>query len=316
VLKKGKHVFLVAAVISVIIIALISKSFAHEKPKAVMVVKNLDTQYWEIVKAGAEKAFSDFGIDGKIIAPRDASAEAQGELLQKYAKENPDVLIVSPINSSVIPILEKFTQNKDIPVLLVDQDDPWQNKTAYIGTNNVELGKQTGALLASQLQPGNKVAIIGGDWSVRVFRERINGAKSSLNSAGIDIAVERVGILDDAKTVKKEMKQILRDHPDIKGIIATHDIVALSVIKVLEEQGLTIPVIGADGITDILKLIDDGSLSSTVAQNPYDMGYLSVETALKVTKGENVEKFVDTGVDIIIKENAKQRIDFYNKLLK
>jgi len=315
-IKNGKLVFIVGAVISVIIISFISRSFADERPKVVIVLKNMDTQYWEIVKAGAEKAFSDFGIDGKVLAPLDGSTREQSRLLEKTYQENPDVLIVAPIDSTVIPLLDKYTKQKKIPVLLVDQDYSWQNKTSYIGTDNVDLGKKAGSLLASQLQPGNKVAIIGGHLSVSVFRERINGAKMALKDAGIIIAADTVWNSDDEKTVKKEMTKILLEHPDIKGVFATHDISALLVIKVLEEQGVTIPVIGADGIPDMLKLIKDGTISSTVAQNPYDMGYLSVETALKVTKGKNVEKVVDTGVDIIIKENAKQRLDFLNKLLK
>ncbi|WP_144548509.1 sugar ABC transporter substrate-binding protein [Bacillus sp. X1(2014)] len=312
--KYGKLIFLVGIVISVIIISFISNSFAEERPKVVVVLKNMDTQYWEIVKAGAEKAFSDFGMAGKVIAPLDGSTREQKRLLEKTYQENPDVLIVAPIDSTVIPLLDKYTKQKEIPVLLVDQDYPWQNKTSYIGTDNVDLGKKAGSLLASQLQPGNKVAIIGGHLSVSIFRERINGAKMALKDAGIIVAAETVWNSDDAKTVKKEMTKLLHDHPDIKGVFATHDTSTLLVIKELKEQGVTIPVVGADGIPDMLKFIKDGTISSTIAQNPYDMGYLSVETALKVTKGENVEKVVDTGVDIVIKENAKQRLDFYKKL--
>ncbi|GAA3334386.1 hypothetical protein GCM10020331_102140 [Ectobacillus funiculus] len=37
--------------------------------------------------------------------------------------------------------LKKFAQHK-IPVLLVDTDIPLEHKTAYIGTNNFELGKK------------------------------------------------------------------------------------------------------------------------------------------------------------------------------
>jgi ribose transport system substrate-binding protein len=66
----------------------------------------------------------------------------------------------------------------------------------------------------------------------------------------------------------------------------------------------------------MLELIEEGRIPGTVAQNPYDMGYLSVENALKVTEGERVEKNIDSGVDIIIKENAEGRLEFLNKLLK
>ena len=112
------------------------------------------------------------------------------------------------------------------------------------------------------------------------------------------------------------METILQEHPDLKGVVATTDYIALPALKVIQEHGLEIPVTGADGISEMLQLIEEGTLSSAVAQNPYDMGYLSVETALKVTKGEKVEKTIDSGVDIITKGNAKQRIDFYNNVLE
>ena len=50
---------------------------------------------------------------------------------------------------------------KDIPVLLINSDDPWEKKTAYIGTNNLDLGEKAGILMASQLHPGDKVALLG-----------------------------------------------------------------------------------------------------------------------------------------------------------
>jgi ribose transport system substrate-binding protein len=77
VFKKGKVIFLVVFVISVIIIGFISKSFADEKPKVVVVLKDLNSQYWEIVNAGIEKGFKDFGINGKVIAPREEQSKSR-----------------------------------------------------------------------------------------------------------------------------------------------------------------------------------------------------------------------------------------------
>ena len=130
------------------------------------------------------------------------------------------------------------------------------------------------------------------------------------------MVVEERVVSDDTKVVHEVMEKMLREYPDLKGIIATHDTLALSVIKSLEEKGLNLPVTGADGTTDLIELIESEKIPGTVAQNPYDMGYLSVETALKVTKGENVEEFIDAGVDIIIKGNAEERLDFLNGILK
>jgi ribose transport system substrate-binding protein len=313
VLKKGKGILVIVAVISVIVLSFISVSFADKKPMVVVVLKAADSQYWEIMKAGIEKGFKDFGIDGKVLVPKEASPKEQVELLKQTYNEKPDIIITAPYSSSVGQTLETFT---DIPILLVDTNLTMKNKTAYIGTDNNDLGKKAGAFLASQLQPGDKVAIIGGDISFSVFRERVDGASQSLKNAGMEIAYTKTGIPDDPKEVQQAISLVLRDHPDIKGVVTSHDTIALPVVKELEKQGLLIPVIGPDGLTEMLKFIADETLPGTMAQNPYDMGYLSVETAMKVIKGVNIEPFVDSGVDIIIKENALQRLNFYEKILK
>ncbi|OIJ17468.1 hypothetical protein BKP37_02950 [Anaerobacillus alkalilacustris] len=287
----------------------------NNNPTTVVVVKDLDTQYWELVKAGAEKGFRDFGIKGKVVAPRYEDVESQKELLKSILNENPDLLIVSPLNSEVVPALEKFNVN-NIPVLLLDTDDAWENKTAYIGTNNIDLGKMGGMFLASQLQPGNEVVLIAGDINHPISGDRVKGAKHSLKAADIKIATEAFDLPNESKHVKDVMDKILLDYPQIKGVFADTDLKALGVIEALGEHNLNIPVIGADGINEMIELIEEGHLSGTVAQNPYDMGYISVEVAMKVLSGETVERNIDTGVDIIVKGNATQRLAFQRELLR
>ncbi|WP_332693497.1 sugar ABC transporter substrate-binding protein [Halalkalibacter lacteus] len=310
-MKKRSIFLLVIIVFTTSLLVFISNSFAKENPKIVVVLKDLDTEYWQLVKAGADQAFQDFNVDGKVVAPGyEHEDDIQDQLLKDILIEKPYSLIVSP-EASVIPILEEFVK-KNIPVLLVDTDDSWENKVSYVGTNNFHLGRLGGALLASQLQPGNEVALIGADESHPVFSKRINGAKVSLEAAGIKMAVED----DEYETGREAMETILRDHPNIKGVFAPTDLMALSALDVIKEQGLQIPVIGADGINEMIELIEEGLLPGTVAQNPYDMGYLSVEAAMKVIKGENVEENIDSGVDIIIKGNAEQRLKFQRRLLR
>ncbi|MGM0875245.1 MAG: substrate-binding domain-containing protein [Bacillota bacterium] len=73
-----------------------------------------------------------FGLDGSVIAPISGTVEGQAEMLEIVLKENPDVLIISPTYPTpIIPILDRFVE-QNIPVLLLDTDDPWENKTAYM----------------------------------------------------------------------------------------------------------------------------------------------------------------------------------------
>lgn len=313
--KKRTRYLLIALIISLISIAFFYKQyFVEEKPKVTVVLKNFNLQYWHIIEAGAEKGFKDFGIDGKVLAPKNETVEEQREILKNVLKEHPDVLVVSPVNTSELtPELNEFIK-QDIPVLFIHSDDYWKNKTSYIGTNNLDLGHKAGLLMASQLHPGDEVAYLGRTQSID--NKRLKGAKASLEEVGINIVTDVKGLsIDNPTLTEKSMEKVLKEHPDIKGVIASTDYIALPALKVVQKHGLEIPVTGTDGIIEMLQLIEKGTLSSAVVQNPYDMGYLSAQTAFNVAKGKKVNKTVDSGVDFITKGNVKQRIDFINHVV-
>jgi len=318
IVKKKWIIRLIISVLLISITGYVVKFLrTDDRPKVVVVLKDADTQYWEIVKAGAEKGFRDFDIDGKVIAPRYGSeADAQGFMLKSILAEHPDALVVSPFESPLVMSSLKEAAQSKIPVLLIDTDIPLENKTTYIGTDNFELGQKAGELLASGLQPGDKVALIAGDLTSSVISERIKGAILSFEAAGIKIAVEKTELPNESLPVRAAMTTILQQYPDVKGVFATTDIMALSALEVIRKHGNSIPVMGVDGIVKMLESIEEGVVPDTVAQNPYDMGYISVETAWKVIQGENVRKTVDTGIDLITKDNAEQKLDFLKKLLK
>lgn len=306
----------------VFLAALISFAFRFikedDRPKVIVILKNeSDKEFWRIFESGAEQAFDDLRIDGKVVVPdaRSRITEKEIKLLKEVLAQNPDALIFAPTNSSaVIPILMEF-KKKNIPVLLSDTDIEWNDKTTYIGTDNHVLGQKAGALLASTLQPGDQVALIRGRLEDRVISERVKGAKESLEEVGIEIVTEQSGY-NQSGDVVSVMGSILQTYPEIKGVFATSDLIALNALKVIEESGFKIPVIGADGTTEMVKSVEAGMLSVTLAQNPYDMGYISVEQAWRVMKGENVNKRIDTGIYIVTEDNAKEKLVFLSKILQ
>ena len=198
---------------------LIYKKYIEDKPKVIVVLMDSNLEYWDIVRAGAEKGFKDFGINGKVVAAKDGVVEEQIALLDDILKEKPDVLIIAPGHSDTFPKLEEF-YTADIPVLFIQTDAKWDKKTAYIGTNNIELGEKEGILMASQLQPGDKVALLGRQSMFEV--DRLTGARASLEAAGIQIVAEYNHLPEGNEELNevlvKGMKSILQEHPDLKGL--------------------------------------------------------------------------------------------------
>lgn len=313
-LKRKQTLTLFLAFVAIIAGVLLYIEFRTEKPKVVVVLKEVNFEFWEILKLGVEKGFEDFGIQGEVLTLKNGTSQEQKEILAKVLKEEPDALIVSPVNLDIIPILEEFKE-KGIPVMFIQTNLSWDHKTSYIGTDNHDLGVKAGELVASQLHPGDKVILIGRTWNVE--GERMEGAKSSLETVGMNIVMKRLFMEEfEDGTIEHIIEDVLKEHPDLDGIFTTSDYVAIPVLKVLQEQSIDIPVTGTDGLPEILDLIDNGRLSMGIAQNPYDMGYLSVETSVKAIQGEKVYSFVNSGVDFLTPTNVKERMEFLDKVLK
>lgn len=318
-MKKKRMILLTCAVVLVVLLGITAKSIDRdERPKVVVVLEGLDTEYWKIIESGASKAFRDLHIDGTVLAA-DSIYKTKAKMLRALLNQNPDALIVTPMQTNaIVPVLNEY-KKKNIPVLFVDTEADWHGQTAYIGTDNATLGRKAGELLASMLQPGDKVALIGG--ISKNADERIKGAIETLEAAGIKFVKMQFEQVDDIGKVRNVMSAIMytdkyQMNSDIKGVFATYDTLALKALKIIQEKGLQLPVVGADGIMDMVKTIKEGTLTATVTQNPYDMGYQSVENALKAIRGETVDKRIDSGVDIITNDNAKEKLEFLTQILK
>ncbi|ULT54414.1 sugar ABC transporter substrate-binding protein [Neobacillus drentensis] len=314
-MKTKWKIILVSAFFFCGLLGYVYKALAGEKPTVAVVLKDTKSEYWAIIVAGVEKGLKNFGVKGNIYAPNQHN-EDQLSILKRVLKEKPDALIFSPVDPPAsIPVLKEFKKNH-IPVLLVDTPVNWSGQTSFIGTDNPSLGEKAGELLSSMLQPGDKVALISRNSPDNVGKERIQGAKGALHTVGMETVGGNLQVgFADAKVIPV-IAQLLKDHPDLKGVFASDDRLALEVIKYVKQKGLNIPVVGADGIIQMLKYHEDGTLKGSVAQNPYDMGYISVQNALKAIKGQRVEKKINSDVDIITADNAKSKIDFIKDILK
>ncbi|HWO94994.1 MAG TPA: sugar ABC transporter substrate-binding protein [Bacillus sp. (in: firmicutes)] len=312
-----KNKWFISLILAVCLIVSISIAFRilkeEDRPKVMVVLQRLDIEFWKNFKSGAQKAFEDFGIDGKVIAPASLyPITNQPNLLKKVLDQHPDALITAPTHpSAAYPILMEYNK-RNIPVILTTADTEWKHQTAYIGTDNTTLGKTAGMLLGSMLQPGDQVAIIHGRIDEGIMIDRKNAAKEVLEDAGIKVVAEQSGY-DHFGNPIPVMERILHAYPNLKGVIATSDRLALQALKTIDQKGVNIPVIGADGLTEIVKSVEAGKIDATIAQNPYDMGYLSVELAYKAIEGENVQQRTDSGIDIITEDNAKERLNLLKK---
>jgi ribose transport system substrate-binding protein len=64
-----------------------------------------------------------------------------------------------------------------------------------------------------------------------------------------------------------------------------------------------VALIGFDNSQTIMEYVEAGVVRDTVVQRPFNMGYLGIKVALDLIRGKTVEPFIDTGSQVINRQN-------------
>ena len=290
---------------------------ASNSYKIPVVLKALNSDYWKTVEAGAKDAANELGVEVSVIGPSaETQVMEQFNMLQDQLIRDIDALVVAPLRPTTLtPIFEQAKQ-EGIPVLLIDTDAPWEGKVTFIGTGNYEAGRQAGEYMLQKLPNGGNVVIIRGAMGDLTHDERTNGFLDAVE--GTDIKVVAIQPANSERGMGMTvMQNLLQAHPDIDGVYATNDEMALGALRAIQTAGIKkdIAIIGFDGSPDALKSIRDGGLTASIKQDSYMIGYYGVEYAVKYLNGEKVEKEIPVPTLVIDKTNVQEEIANMEKIL-
>ena len=104
---------------------------------------------------------------------------------------------------------------------------------------------------------------------------------------------------DEANTIAAAM---LREHPDLKAILASNDNMALGAASAVRQAGKAdaVFVIGFDNIAAVRQLLEEGRVLATADQHADRLAVYGVEYALKILRGESQPQDMQTPVDLIV----------------
>ncbi len=273
-----------------------------------VIVKSVTSDYWKTVGAGVEAAMkADPSITASFLGPNEETdIEGQIRIIESQISAGVDALAVAPSQADQVqPTLEKAVA-AGIPVILVDTDlANFSNKSAFVGTDNKLGGQLGGEFIVKALKAGDEVAIIRGAAGDPVHNLREGGAKEAMEKAGLKVVAVQPADSDRAKG-QTVAENLLTANPNLKGIFCTNDEMALGAANAAKSAGKQVVIVGFDATNDALMAIEEGTMSGSIAQFPTKIGELGTLTAAKVARGEKVDAFVNTGVEVVSKDNLDQ----------
>jgi ABC-type sugar transport system substrate-binding protein len=244
------------------------------------------------------------GIPSANLQTTNAASQFNKQIsdVEQMIDSGVQLLIIAPLNSDGWDSVFAKAAAKKIPIVTIDRKINASSCTDYltfIGSNFEEQGKRAADKMAAALGNKGEVAILLGAPGNNVTTLRTKGFKDQIAKVApnVKIVFEQTGQFSREEG-QKVSEQLLQSNPDINGIYAENDEMALGAEVALKSAGKKpgeVKIVSIDGTKGAVQAIVDGWIYSVIESNPR-FGPLAFSTATKFSNGEPIPE------DIIISD--------------
>ena len=279
--------------------------------KIAVILKTLNSEYWQAVSAGINQAASDLDVTVDLQGPpSETSYDEQLNMIETtLGSDDVEALVLAPLQPDVAATA---VANAEIPVLAVDTTFTSDKLLSYVGVSNEDAAKAGGEYVAEKLGGSGNVVILAGVQGDTTSDDRIKGWTEGLEAGGCKVLDMQYveGVADKAVTA---VEGLMQQYPDqIDAIVCHNDDAATGAAQALQSMGKQddVMICGFGGISGA-NPVKEGTIAATVDIGAYQMGYDCVARALDAIEGKSIDSFYPSDPTIIDKDNVD---DFLAKL--
>lgn len=280
-----------------------STDVASEDAEYAVILKTQASDFWVKMKDGVLAKAEELGVKVDVYAAQtEEDTEGQLKILENTVNSGYKAIGVAPLSPvNLIPGIVQANE-KGIYVMNIDEKVEMEQLTAMGGsviafatTDNVKVGEKGAEYIVESVEAGSKVAIIEGKAGNASGEARREGAYNAFEEAGLELVGSLPGDWDRQKALDVATS-FIQQNPDLKGIYACNDTMALGALQAVINAGKVgeIIVVGTDGDTEARDSVEQGMLAATVAQDPAAIGAASLEAMVKaVEEGQEISPNVE-----------------------
>ncbi len=266
-------------------IAIVSKGFQH--------------QFWQAVQQGADDAAEELGVSITFEGPDDESqVDQQIQMLQTALDRGPDAIAFAALDSQAAEPLLQRADEGGIPIIAFDSGVDSEIPLTTVATDNYAAGGAGAEHMAELIGGEGKVALVVHDQTSVSGTERRDGFVDWMeeNAPDVEIVDIQYGGGDHLESTDIT-RSIIGAHPDLAGIFGSNEGSAIGVVNAVNELGMAgdITIVGFDSGKAQIDAIRSGAMAGAITQNPVNMGYETVQAAVRALEGETLEEETDTG---------------------
>jgi simple sugar transport system substrate-binding protein len=264
-----------------------------DKPVIGIVVKIGGIPWFNAMDAGIKKRADQLGVKAFMVGPTSADPALQVRAIEDLIAQRVDVIGVVPNDAKVLePVLQRA---RAAGIKVITHESPNQENADW----DFELasvkgfGEAYGKRLAAAMGGKGEYAVFVGSLTVPLHNAWADAAIAYLkaNDPDMKLVGDRYGVAEDVDASRKTALDLMRAHPDLKGILAFGSQGPIGAARAVDEthkKGQVV-VLGPFSPGQGKRLVHDGILTGGYMWNPELAGEVFVTLGTMVAKGEPVK---------------------------
>ena len=259
-------------------------------------ISTLNNPFFVTLSEGAESKAAELGATLSVVDAQD-DASKQASDVEDLIQQGVDLILINPVDSEAVASAVEAANGAEIPVITVDRSAESGEVVSHIASDNVAGGEMAGDYLLSLVGDDAQVAELEGVPGSSAARERGEGF-NTVAADSLEVVAKQTANFNRAEGLSV-MENILQANPEVTGVFAHNDEMALGALEAIEAAGADVTVVGFDATDDAVAAVEEGRLAGTVAQKPEMIGEMAVDTAVQHLNGDEVEASIPVELELI-----------------
>ncbi len=237
--------------------------------------------------------------------------------IQNFIASGVDAIVVNAVDTDATIAMTKAAADAGIPLVYVNREpinvDDLPDNQAFVASNEVESGTLETFEICKLLGGKGKALVLMGELSNQAARQRTADIYDVLElemCSRIEIVEEQSGNWDRTQGADL-MANWLSAGVEFDAVISNNDEMAIGAIQAMKAAGISMEDVivgGVDATQDALAAMAAGDLDVTVFQDAAGQGSGSIDAALKLARGEDVDQKVYIPFELVVPSNMNEYI--------
>jgi ribose transport system substrate-binding protein len=266
--------------------------------------KNQTNPFFQTVRLAAESAGKQMNARVVQYVPTKADdIPEQMNQIEDVIVKRPDAIVFTPVDSNaMVPGIQKLNTAK-IPVINITDRVAGGDLVTFMGCDEFNLSLNTGRYLIEKLGGKGNVVILEGVGGSLNSANRVSGYKKALEQfPNVKLVASQPGNFQKKKALEV-MENLMQTYPQIDGVLAANDAMAIGAIEALDGAKRKALVVGLNGTKEAIDAIKAGTLLASGDCDGFLHGCLGTMAAVRHLRNLPVPKEHVFEVKVIDKTN-------------